>query len=111
MGMETKEFRSPIPKLVPFFRTSRGGWKRKCQEAKQINKLLGNQVRAVERSRARWKEKALAEARVGGGLRGGQADGATGASPRSRDRGGMKACVDLDASFLAGHSSGQLRRI
>jgi len=63
MGMETKEFRSPIRKLVAFFRTSRDGWKRKCQEAKQINKLLGNQVRAVEKSRARWKEKAKAEAR------------------------------------------------
>ena len=60
--METKEFSSPVRKLVAFFRSSRDKWKRKCQKSKQTCKILSNQVRAVENSRARWKEKAKAEA-------------------------------------------------
>jgi hypothetical protein len=60
--METKEFSSPLRKLVMFFRTSRDGWKGKCLEAKRSNKLLVNQVRAVEKSRAFWREKAKADA-------------------------------------------------
>ena len=64
--METTEFRSPIRKLVSFFRTSRDGWKEKYQESKRENKRLGNQVRAVEKSRAHWKQVAKAKAlRVG----------------------------------------------
>ena len=61
--METKEFRSPIRKLVSFFRSSRDGWKEKYQESKRKNKRLGNQVRAVEKSRAHWKQVAKAEGR------------------------------------------------
>ena len=60
--METTEFRSPIRKLVSFFRTSRDGWKEKYQESKRENKRLGNQVRAVERSRAHWRQVAKAKA-------------------------------------------------
>jgi hypothetical protein len=48
-------FLSPPSKLVQFFHASRDGWKSKCQEARQENKLLGNQVRAVEKSRAHWR--------------------------------------------------------
>jgi hypothetical protein len=59
--METKEFRSPIRKLVSFFRSSRDGWKVKYHEAKRGNKQLSNQVRAVEKSRAHWKQVAKAE--------------------------------------------------
>lgn len=50
-------FRSPMRKLVRFFRKSRDCWKEKCQRAKAESKLLGNQVRAVEKSRARWKQR------------------------------------------------------
>jgi len=50
-------FRSPMRKLVRFFRKSRDRWKEKCQRAKAESKLLGNQVRAVEKSRARWKQR------------------------------------------------------
>lgn len=56
--METKEFRSPARKLVSFFQHSRDMWKAKCQERKYAAKLLSNQVRAVEKSREQWKEKA-----------------------------------------------------
>ena len=61
--METTEFRSPIRKLVSFFRSSRDGWKEKYQESKRENKRLGNQVRAVEKSRAHWRQVAQAKGR------------------------------------------------
>lgn len=56
--LEGGEFRSPVKKLSQFFRRSRDGWKRKARAAKTRCKLLGNQVRAVERSRAAWRSKA-----------------------------------------------------
>jgi len=56
-------FRSPVSKLMKFFRKSRDRWKAKCQEAKRANKLLANQTRAVEKSRERWKEAARAAQR------------------------------------------------
>jgi lipopolysaccharide export system protein LptC len=60
--MERTMFKSPVRKLVKFFRKSRDGWKAKCQEAKTLNKRLATQVRAVEKSRAAWRRKAeLAE--------------------------------------------------
>ena len=59
--METKELRSPVRKLVRFFRSSRNGWKAKCQEWKRNNKKLSNQVRAVEKSREHWRQIAKAE--------------------------------------------------
>lgn len=52
------EFRSPVPKLLRFFQSSRDKWKRKCHEAKHQCKLLRNQVRAVEKSRAQWRSRA-----------------------------------------------------
>ena len=66
--METKDLKSPVRKLVRFFRSSRDGWKGKCQESKRNNKKLSNQVRAVERSRDRWKQIAKAERRRVRGL-------------------------------------------
>ena len=49
---------SPMKKLAAFFEKSRDGWKAKCQAARERNKLLGNQVRAVEKSRRQWQEQA-----------------------------------------------------
>ena len=59
-AMECAVFKSPLSKLVAFFRTSRNKWKGKCQAAKQENKRLANQTRAVEKSREQWKQKARA---------------------------------------------------
>jgi CHASE1-domain containing sensor protein len=59
--METTEFKSPVRKLLNFFRSSRDGWKEKYQESQRRNKRLANQVRAVEKSRARWKQLAKTE--------------------------------------------------
>jgi len=61
--MESIEFRSPVRKLVRFFRSSRDGWKAKYQESKREHKRLSNQVRAVEKSREHWKQIAKAEGR------------------------------------------------
>lgn len=61
--MDTKEFKSPERKLVSFFLSSRDGWKQKCQVAKGLCKKLSNQVRAVEKSRAHWKEVAKQQRR------------------------------------------------
>lgn len=52
---------SPRKKLLRFFARSRDGWKSKCREAKDRCKRLGNQVRAVEKSRQQWRD--LAEQR------------------------------------------------
>lgn len=57
---EPRRFRSPQHKLVRFFERSRDNWKRKCLEAKERCKLLANQVRAVEKSRAHWRAQAEA---------------------------------------------------
>jgi len=51
-------FKSPVAKLLKFFQKSRSGWKTKCQQAKERNKHLATQTRAVERSRAAWRRKA-----------------------------------------------------
>lgn len=48
--------------MLRFFVGSRDGWKAKCVEANQSRKLLANQVRAVEKSRERWRT--LAEERM-----------------------------------------------
>jgi hypothetical protein len=47
-----------LPKLVRFFQRSRDGWKAKYAAKKQQCKLMGNQVRAVEKSRAQWRQAA-----------------------------------------------------
>lgn len=50
--------KSPLPKLVQFFRHSRNRWKAKCRVLKDQHKLMGNQVRAVEKSREKWRQDA-----------------------------------------------------
>ena len=53
-------FKSPMRKLLGFFRRSRDAWKAKYMAVKQKCKLLGNQVRAVEKSREKWRLEATA---------------------------------------------------
>ncbi len=61
--MDTNDFKSPKGKLVRFFQRSRDGWKQKYMESKRNNKKLSNQTRAVEKSRAHWREVARREQR------------------------------------------------
>lgn len=55
-----RELKSPPGKLVRFFQESRDGWKRKHHEAKAKLIHAEHQVRAVERSRAAWSQRAQA---------------------------------------------------
>jgi uncharacterized protein YukE len=61
--METREqsvleWKSPLRKLVRVFQRSRNRWKDKYRGLKDECKLLGNQVRAVEKSRQKWRQDA-----------------------------------------------------
>jgi hypothetical protein len=59
------KFSSPVGKLVRFFESSRDRWKAKQKKLRQERKLLLNQTRAVEKSRAEWRDRAsAAEQRV-----------------------------------------------
>ena len=51
------EFKSPLRKLVPFFRDSRDKWKAKCQDAKYQAKLLKNRIRHMDKCKAELKLK------------------------------------------------------
>jgi hypothetical protein len=55
---EAKVYRSPLHKLLNFFRKSRDGWKVKCLTAKRKGKALANNVAALTKSRDRWKSLA-----------------------------------------------------
>jgi hypothetical protein len=57
---ETLGYRSPISKLLCFFRRSRDQWKAKCKAAKQENKSLKIRLGKMRDSRDRWKAKARA---------------------------------------------------
>lgn len=52
---DVDQYSTPRKKLLRFFMRSRDGWKEKCQEARKQRKLMANQVRAVEKSRKRWR--------------------------------------------------------
>ena len=56
--VEGTTYRSPLKKLVRFFRRSRDGWKRKCQEAKRKLKSFDVRLRVLRQNRDRWKELA-----------------------------------------------------
>ncbi len=50
-AMVKVEFRSPLRKLVAFFRASRDRWKKKCQDAKYELKLLKRRFANLQVSR------------------------------------------------------------
>ena len=52
------EWKSPIRKLVRFFKGSRDKWKAKFQVLRRKCKRLENQLRAVKKSRKGWKDRA-----------------------------------------------------
>lgn len=54
----TKEYKSPIHKLLPFFERSRDRWKEKCTTAKAVVKRRNLQIARLTSSRQRWKELA-----------------------------------------------------
>lgn len=54
--MADMEFRSPIRKLMVFFRASRDKWKQKCQQTKYEFKLLKRRYANLTRNRDQWKQ-------------------------------------------------------
>jgi hypothetical protein len=54
----SEEWKSPLRKLARFFLGSRDRWKSKYVAIKKRCKELGSQVRAVEKSREKWKKDA-----------------------------------------------------
>lgn len=58
-------FRSPVRKLLHFFRNSRDNWKAKHHDRKKQLKLTQNRCRRLLKSRDSWRQKAKdAEARI-----------------------------------------------
>jgi len=55
---DLESYRSPVSKLLPFFRKSRNKWKAKCKAAKRKNKSLKTRLAKMKESRNRWKSKA-----------------------------------------------------
>lgn len=50
-------FRSPLRKLVVFFRDSRDKWKKKCQDAKYELKLLKRRYGNLQKNHDRWQQQ------------------------------------------------------
>lgn len=66
MAAMEQVYKSPVTKLLRFFETSRDQWKEKHHQLKADLKLAHNQVRAVEKSREMWRQRAEESAqRVG----------------------------------------------
>ena len=57
MRTETKQYRSPVKKLMRYFEQSRDKWKERSLEAKQRIKLLHTKVADLRASRERWKKE------------------------------------------------------
>jgi uncharacterized protein YlxW (UPF0749 family) len=55
-----EEYKSPVRKLVPFFKNSRDKWKEKCQAAKYQVKLLRNRIRQMEKRDNNLKQEVKA---------------------------------------------------
>ena len=55
-----RQLKSPVRKLIPFFQNSRDQWKAKHHDLQTRLKKEQNQVRAVERSRENWRQRAEA---------------------------------------------------
>ena len=55
---DSLRYRSPISKLLRFFRRSRDNWKAKCKAAKRENKSLKTRLGKMTESRNRWKAQA-----------------------------------------------------
>jgi hypothetical protein len=63
--MLAETFRSPLSKLLAFFRRSRDRWKAKCKQAKKELKSLKTCHAKLKASRDYWKQKARHLACVG----------------------------------------------
>jgi hypothetical protein len=60
MRSQATKYLSPQHKIQQFLQRSRDLWRKKHHELKMQIKLATNQVRAVEKSRQMWRERAEA---------------------------------------------------
>lgn len=54
-----KDFKSPKHKVFAMALAGREKWKAKHHEVKKALKLAGNSIRAVTKSREKWRDRAL----------------------------------------------------
>ncbi len=55
--MANTKFRSPLRKLVAFFKASRDKWKAKCQQVKYELKLLKRRFENLRKNRDLWQQR------------------------------------------------------
>lgn len=55
--MANARFRSPLRKLVTFFKASRDKWKAKCQQVKYELKLLKRRFENLQKNRDLWQQR------------------------------------------------------
>ncbi len=55
--MATLEFRSPVRKLVAFFKSSRDKWKVKCRQVKYEFKLFKRRFGNLQKNRNLWQQR------------------------------------------------------
>jgi hypothetical protein len=66
MPRTLNDFKSPKHKILAMLMTGRKKWKAKHHQVKKLLKLAENQVRAVTKSREKWRKRALeAERQLG----------------------------------------------
>lgn len=51
-----RRYRSPLRKLIQFFKSSRDKWKAKYAELRKKYRVMENKVRAVTKSREQWRQ-------------------------------------------------------
>lgn len=52
-------YKTPLTKLVKFFKKSRDDWKAKHHARKKENKRLKNKIRFLSSSKQKWKDEAF----------------------------------------------------
>ena len=57
--MQYQEYKSPVKKLVRFFKISRDNWKEKYFNLKKDTKRLTNRIYDLEKRKDAWKQQAL----------------------------------------------------
>ena len=55
--MVDTEFRSPLRKLVAFFKSSRDKWKEKCRQVKYKRKLIKRRFDNLQKNRNLWQQR------------------------------------------------------
>lgn len=60
MSVFEHRFKSPIVKIAAFFEKSRDRWKEKYQTVKAEVRSVKHQIRAIEKSRQLWRDRAEA---------------------------------------------------